>query len=108
MCFLINTTFAIDSGVKEGFLCWLHQCFIPAVKDNGAADVVASRVIGQMLDGPLPDDETEAYACQFQVKSREAAAKLADCISGYIIPECRASWADRVLPFTTFMEILEK
>ena len=75
MCFLINTTFAIDSGVTEGFLCWLHQRFIPAVKDNGAADVVASPVLGQMLDGPLPDDETGAYARPFSVKSRRAAAK---------------------------------
>lgn len=106
MRMLINTTFAIDSSIRQDFLDWLRCSFVPRAVEHGGTSVVASRVIGQMLDGPH-DDEAEAYACQFQMASRDDAAQWVEYLSASLMPECHAAWGERILPFTTFMEIID-
>lgn len=106
MRMLINTTFAIDSSIRQDFLNWLRCSFVPRAVERGATSVVSSRVIGQMLDGPH-DDEAEAYACQFQMASRDDAAQWVEYLSASLMPECHAAWGERILPFTTFMEIID-
>lgn len=107
MKIMVNTTFAIDGGIREEFLCWLRQRFIPEAISKGAANIVVSRVIGQMLDAMPSYDEAEAYACQFQFASRETAARWSDHMSASVIADAHAAWGDRLLPFTTFMELVE-
>ncbi len=106
MGLMINTTFAIDGSIRTEFLDWLRRSFIPEAMAHGATAVVASRVIGQMIDGPH-DDEAEAYACQFKVASREDAAGWTDYMAESLLPQRHAAWGDRFLPFTTFMEIVD-
>lgn len=106
MQILVNTTFAIDASVRDEFISWLKTDFIPAAFAAGASQIVASRVIGQMLDGPA-DDEAEAYACQFQMESREDVGLWLDSVAARLLGERHAMWGDRFLPFVTFMETLD-
>lgn len=106
MGMMVNTTFAIDASIREAFLDWLRQCFIPSACDAGARHVIASRVIGQRLDGPM-DDEADAYACQFQMESSDAVAVWVDTVASKVLGERHARWGDRFLPFVTFMETLD-
>lgn len=107
MALLINTTFVIDGGVKASFFRWLQDCFIGEAMSRGAYDVVVSRIIGPEPDATAAD-EAESYACQFKMASPEGACAWRDHLYATLIPLCIKEWEQRVMPFTTFMDIIEE
>lgn len=105
---LINTTFAVEREILDGFLAWIAGDFRAEARASvGGRTFLLTRVLSQ--DGPdaAPADADElTYACQFRVATREQAMEWMVYFSQLMLRESARRWGSKLLQFTTMMEII--
>lgn len=96
-----NTTFVIEERIKDDFLRFVKEVYIPGTLAHGIlADARLMRVVTAPSDEP-----TLSYALQFVASSQsELSTYLAD--QGRIYPEqILRQFGQSVVGFTTLMEL---
>lgn len=105
---LINTTFAVESSILDGFLAWIAGDFRREAREAvGGRAFVLTRVMRQEGPEAAPADADElTYACQFRVATDEQARQWLDHFSQVMLRESALRWGSKLLQFTTLMEII--
>lgn len=98
---LLNTTFHVHSSVNDSFVNWVKTVYIPTATANGQfANPLFTRILTQV------DPEATSYAVQLQTSSHSKAVVWHDTTAAQLKEELARKWGERVLHFTTYMEIL--
>ncbi|MFG6397758.1 MAG: DUF4286 family protein [Muribaculaceae bacterium] len=101
MGYLLNTTFVLHTSVEAGFITWVREVYLPAAAEAGVFGV--SRV-AKVLTQVEPD--TVSIAVQLEATSIEEASRWHDNTAALLRDDLHARWGDRLMFFTTYMEVL--
>lgn len=102
MSVILNTTFVVHSSVKTVFLGWLESVYLPAVKAPGVfGEPTVARVMTQI------EPDTESIAVQMRAAGLAEAERWHDETAALLKDDLIARWPERVMHFTTYMEVLD-
>lgn len=100
---ILNTTFLVHKTIESQFIDWVHQTYLPTAQQSGIfTDPVFSRVLLET------DPEGTSYAIQLQAKSHTDATQWHESEAALLKNALAQKWGEKVLHFSTFMEILNK
>ncbi len=100
---LLNTTFHVHNSVENDFLDWVHETYIAQAMGTGLfSDPIVSRILIET------DPEGKSYAVQLRAKSHDLASKWHDKEAGLLKNALAVKYGERILHFTTFMEIVNR
>ncbi len=99
---LFNTTFHIHTSISDIFLEWVRSEYIPAAK---AAGIFSNLAFLKILIKHDPD--AESYAVQMLCEHKELAEEWHDSTAADLRGRMVRSYGERILFFTTYMEVLE-
>lgn len=98
---LLNTSFHFDSALRDEFLLWINDVYKPAILSSGNfSDFLFARIleeVGQRVD---------AYCFQYRSASESKAVDWRDNEGGKLLSSFARRFPERVVYFTTLMEIL--
>lgn len=98
---LLNTTFHVHQSVDVAFHQWLREVYLPTADRSGVSiEPLVSRILGESEDGGVN------YAVQFKVASLDIARRWHDTEAQAMKEKLFRQYGERVLHFTTYMEIL--
>ena len=97
---LLNTTFHVHSSIDQLFIEWIKQIYIPAAQNAGLSNALFTRILADT------DPEGKSYAIQLHAPTMEHATTWHDNEAAKLKDELALRWGERVLHFTTYMEIL--
>lgn len=98
---LLNTTFHVHKSVEQQFIDWVHHTYIQQAMSSGLfTDPIVSRILIET------DPEGTSYAVQLRASSHEAAGLWHDNEAGRMKNALAEKYGERILHFTTFMEIV--
>lgn len=98
---ILNTTFVVHTSVEPAFLTWLREVYIPSIH---AAGIFTRPVAARVLTRIEPD--TDSIAVQATTSQRPEAEKWHNETAALLRDGLTARWPQRVMHFTTFMEII--
>lgn len=100
---LCNTTFCVEDRVKDLFLNWVKETYIPSINvRTDFSDPIFSRIAHKEYDS------ITNYALQFKAVDHDAAANWYDEVATPLYRDlCDQAGKESILPFITFMEIIE-
>ena len=99
---ILNTTFVIHAPLETEFLQWVRRVYLPSAQ---AAGVFGAPTVARVLTRIEPD--TESIAVQLPAGSRDEAARRHVATAALLRDDLHARWGDRMMFFTTFMEVIE-
>ena len=105
--YLVNTTFGVDGPLAADFAEYIHTRFIPAATSgSGLYAPLLSRVMEQHPEEGAPESHTMAL----QMRARDAKALERYCAetSPALLQAIRERWGDRVVSFTTVLEVISR
>lgn len=98
---LLNTTFHVHPSVDAAFRQWVKEKYLPAAERAGVSlDPVVSRILADSEDGGVN------YAVQFKAEKLDVARRWHDTEAHALKESLHRLYGERVLHFTTYMEIL--
>lgn len=98
---LLNTTFYVEQSLSETFVNWAKTVYAPAMLQSaGLSSPLLSRLMIEVEEG------MEGYAFQVQCASPEAASEWHDGIGAELRDTFAAAHTNKVLHFTTYMEVI--
>lgn len=98
---LLNTTFHVHPSVDVAFHQWLREVYLPTAHRAGVSiEPLVSRILGESEDGGVN------YAVQFKTESLDVARRWHDTEAQAMKEKLFRQYGERVLHFTTYMEIL--
>ena len=99
---LLNTTFHVHTSVNEPFIEWVKATYIPSAMKSGLFTApLFTRIMMQV------DPEATSYAVQLQASSHTEAEAWHDSMGTQLKDALAREVGERVLHFTTYMEIIE-
>lgn len=99
---LLNTTFHVHNSVTAEFIDWVYRTYIPKAMASGLfTDPIVSRILVET------DPEGTSYAVQLRTNSHEKACQWHDNDAGDLKTGLAQKYGERILHFTTFMEIIK-
>lgn len=98
---LYNTTFTFHNPLREPISEWLRQLWLPEAKAAGLTDSTVARLMVEI------DPEATAFAVQGRFPDEATAAIWRDGRGAELLAELSARYGERILPFTTFMEVID-
>ncbi|MCC8072486.1 MAG: DUF4286 family protein [Bacteroidales bacterium] len=100
----VNTTFVVHEGVEEPFLQWLRGDYVAGALESGVFNAPS---LSRLLMALEP--ATVSYALQMEAPSLDEAQSWIDNVAPQLMsPLLREhGTADRILWFTSYMEVLE-
>lgn len=100
---LCNTTFCVEDHVTPQFLNWIKNIFIPAVNSQKTfSDPLFVKIAHK------ESDNVTSYALQFKANDHSFASDWHKETALSLYDElCSRIGKEKVLPFVTFMEIIE-
>ncbi len=98
---LYNTTFTFHNPLLGSFSEWLRERWLPEAHAAGLTDSTVARLMAEI------DPEATAFAVQGHFANEDAAEMWHDGRGAELLSELSARYGERVLPFTTFMEVIE-
>ena len=98
---ILNTTFVVHTSVEPAFLTWLREVYIPSIH---AAGIFTRPTAARVLTRIEPD--TDSIAVQATTSQRAEAEKWHNETAALLRDDLTARWPQRVMHFTTFMEII--
>lgn len=100
---LYNTTYHVPVDEARNFVIWIHQCFLPQVSAFGfLTHGRLSRILSHREDG------SECFSLQFDVESSARLHHWYNKQGTALNEEMKRVFNDRVLGFSTLMEIIEE
>lgn len=98
---LLNTTFHVHTSVNDAFIKWVKDTYIPKALESGHfSQPIFTRIMMQV------DPEAVSYAVQLQSSSHSDAESWHDTEAAQLKEELARLWGERVLHFSTYMEII--
>lgn len=98
---LLNTTFHVHNSVVQAFISWVQETYIPCATASGHfTDPIVSRIL---IDS---DPEGTSYAVQLRAASHDDASRWHDTEASLLKEKLGKQYGERILHFTTFMEII--
>ena len=98
---LLNTTFHVHTSVNEPFIEGVKATYIPTAMKSGLFTApIFTRIMMQV------DPEAVSYAVQLQADSHKEAESWHDTVAADLKDALARQWGERVLHFTTYMEII--
>lgn len=98
---LLNTTFHVHKSVDALFVKWVKEIYLPIAKESGLfTNPLFTRIMMQV------DPEASSYAVQLQASSHSEAEEWHDSTAAKLKDALAREVGERVLHFTTYMEIL--
>jgi precorrin-2 methylase len=99
---LLNTTFVLHTSIEAPFLQWVRNVYLPAAEQSGVFGVATvARVLTQI------EPDTESIAVQLPCAEMEAAQHWHDDTADLLRDDLHARWGDRLMFFSTYMEVIE-
>lgn len=98
---LLNTTFHVHRSIDNLFVEWVKQIYIPTAQSAGLSNVLFSRILTNT------DPEGTSYAVQLHATDKDKATFWHDTDAARLKEELATRWGERVLYFTTYMEIID-
>lgn len=100
---LLNTTFLVHKSIEREFIDWVHNTYIPTAVETGIfSDPLLSKVMIET------DPEGTSYAVQMRAESHNMASQWHDNEAATLKNSLVKSWGEKVLHFTTFMEVIPR
>lgn len=96
---LCNTTFHVEKSADEMFHSWVRNIFLPVAEQGGMSDKLFSRIY-------TDDEDAACYAIQFKATDMDHVNQWMVEHGEKVLAEVVTKYENRVLPFTTLMEIL--
>lgn len=101
MNYIYNTTFVIDRGVTDEFLHWVKAEYLAAVhRSETFSSVLMTRILLEV------DPMTTNFCVQTTSSSLEEATRWHETIGANLIGALTNRLGDRVLTFSTPMEVV--
>ena len=98
---IYNTTFQVDDAVRDNFLIWIKENYIPEVQKHGTLKVPRiCRVLSHRDDG-------SCYSLQWEVESSGILHRWHTEQGLRLNEEIVKIFADKVIGFPTLMEVVE-
>ncbi|MBQ2838846.1 MAG: DUF4286 family protein [Muribaculaceae bacterium] len=98
---LLNTTFHVHKSVDALFIKWVKEIYLPVAMDSGLfKNPLFTRIMTQV------DPEATSYAVQLQASSHRDAEAWHDSTSAQLKDALAREVGERILHFTTYMEIM--
>lgn len=99
---LLNTTFHVHKSVDALFIKWVREIYLPIANESGLfSNPLFTRIMMQV------DPEATSYAVQLQASSHTEAEAWHDSMGTQLKDALAREVGERVLHFTTYMEIIE-
>lgn len=98
---IYNTTFHIDPAIHDQFISWLKNDYIPAAQKDGLNNPLLTRILAKSEDGSL------TYALHLYADNLSTAAKWSSGQMPAILSDAYKKWGEKMLPFSTPMELIE-
>lgn len=98
---LLNTTFVLHAPLEKEFLEWVRTVYIPSAQ---AAGVFGEPTVARVLTRIEPD--TESIAVQLPAEAMTDAQRWHDETAALLRDDLHARWGQRLMFFTTYMEVL--
>lgn len=100
--YLLNTTFIVHRLAADGFTAWARSVYMPAARESKLFETVRLvRILTEV------DPDTINYAVQMEAASLDEAQRWHDETATILKDDIAARMGDKVLSFTTFMEVME-
>lgn len=96
--YIVNTTFCADPSVAAGVKLWCSTVYADEAANFGFTHVIVSQVIDTGTDS-----DAVSVAVQMQCDDTRLIDQWLDSAGSELIESLRQKYADRVLPFTTYM-----
>ncbi len=97
--YILNTSFHITQNVRDQFIKWVKETYIPKALETG---ILSSPVFTKILTEIEPG--TESYAIHFKTENIEKATEWHDTQAAELKADIHNKTNRQVLFFTTFME----
>lgn len=98
---LLNTSFHLDSVLRDEFLSWINDVYKPAISSSGNFSVfLFARILEEVGQG------VDAYCFQCRSASESDAKDWRDNAGVKLMSSFARRFPERVVYFTTLMEIL--
>jgi hypothetical protein len=98
---LYNTTFTFHSPLCEQLSVWLRDQWLPEARYAGLTDSTVARLLVEL------DPEATAFAVQGRFIDERSAILWRDGRGAELLADLSAKYGERILPFTTFMEVID-
>ncbi|MCI5784454.1 MAG: DUF4286 family protein [Bacteroidales bacterium] len=97
--YILNTSFHLTKNVKDEFIKWAKETYIPAALETGfLSSPVFTKILAEIEPG------TESYAIHFKMDDLKKAAEWHDTIAAELKNAIHNKTNKQVLFFTTYME----
>lgn len=98
---LLNTTFIIHDSISSEFLHWVKAVYLPAAAESR---LFGTPTVARVLTRVEPD--TESIAVQLPATELADAQRWHDETAALLRDDLHARWGERLMFFTTYMEIV--
>ena len=98
---ILNTTFVIHAPLETEFIKWVDEVYLPSAH---AAGVFGKPTVARVLTRIEP--ETESIAVQLPADDQKRAEHWHDETASLLRDDLHARWGDRMMFFTTLMEVI--
>lgn len=99
---IYNTTFHVATDVKEQFLEWIKQHYIPAATSSGHLKKPQLALIMARNEG----DDGDNYSMQFQVESVDALEQWYKTSGAMLLSPLGTMFGQKVAGFSTIMSVI--
>jgi len=99
---LLNTTFVVHASIQQDFLHWIADVYLPSAAASG---LFGHPQIARVLTRIEP--HTDSFAVQLPSRSQTEAASWHDTTAAALRNSLQARWGERLMHFTTYMEVLD-
>lgn len=100
--YIFNTTYHIDNSVKEEFIGWLREVYIPTATRR---DILSEPQLCRVVTGE--ETEGENFSFQFHVYTPDLLETWYAETGADLDSAIREKFGDRVLGFNTLLEIID-
>lgn len=99
--YLMNTTFVVHTSLKDSFMNWLRDTYLPAVAASGIFGDAAVMRVHQSID-----PQAESIAVHHPAADLAEATRWHDSEAAALKDVLHARWGEGVLFFTTYMTVI--
>ncbi|MDY3858636.1 MAG: DUF4286 family protein [Muribaculaceae bacterium] len=98
---ILNTTFFAEEPLTEEISRWLASVYLPAIHESGLFESAeCARVLEPAEPGAV------SFACRCVTHDLSAARRWHDDTAALLRDDLSARWGQRVVWFTTYMEVI--
>lgn len=99
---ILNTTFIVESSLENAFVEWARSVYVPAM---AAVEIFGPATVAKVLTQIEPG--ATSFAVQATASGLEEARRWHDETAALLRDDLAARYGERVLHFTTYMEVID-